>query len=718
VVSVLAFGAAPLAGAGATVTRAAARWAEVPAAPAVTAREAGLSSITCFSATSCIAVGAQDGVTASPLVETWDGAHWSKNATPDLGEGFSSGLAGVACAQATTCFAVGNTSPASGGSQARSMPLIERWNGAMWSVESVPAPPVGANRAGLMSVSCGSATSCTAVGSYDTSTDFGRLIEHWNGSSWSSQSSPSPSPVHESQFASVACASATTCTAVGTTFGTGSKMGEVIEQWDGAQWSITSAFKYPGWGLNAVSCADTWHCLATGESLALRGEGTVWSDVSPASNQAADMRAVSCTAPLDCVAVAESSGANNAMRWNGSSWQLQTLPPDSKSENMYGLTCLAAGSCLAAGYVGAAPRAEVLHGSAWSDLSVADPVGPTAASVAGVSCVTGSDCVAVGWSQGAPGTVQYIADWNGGSWSLDKHPLRIPRWTQLQSVSCSNSQSCVAVGTQLAGNLDNKVAVAMVLQGGRWYPFRFSNLYLLTGVSCTKPTHCVAVGDADDGTAVAVQWNGSDWSTPQTVLSPTDDRSPVSLTSIACPDDSDCTAVGDQWQLGVGKPAIAQLREGKWTSQSFGSFESPYTTFNAVACSSATQCVAVGGGRYDAGPSALVAASNGVGWEVTTAPIPQGATLIDLTGVSCTHADQCWATGWTGTETTQQAALEHWDGTQWTYVSGPRPPAGDAGNELGGVSCVAAGQCVAVGEDTPASVSVSNGGSPLAFVYR
>ena len=78
-------------------------------------------------------------------------------------------LNGVSCASPTNCTAVGDYYRTASGPQPT---LIERWNGTAWRVE--PSPSTGRGST-LDSVSCPSATSCTAVGS---------LIIGWNGVSW------------------------------------------------------------------------------------------------------------------------------------------------------------------------------------------------------------------------------------------------------------------------------------------------------------------------------------------------------------------------------------------------------------------------------------------------------------------------------------------------------------------------------------------------------
>ena len=93
-------------------------------------------------------------------------------------------LNGVSCASPANCTAVGQYYRTASGPQ---LTLIERWNGRAWRVE--PSPSIGRGST-LDSVSCPSATSCTAVGS---------LIIGWNGVSWKVELRSSP-------FVSVSCA--------------------------------------------------------------------------------------------------------------------------------------------------------------------------------------------------------------------------------------------------------------------------------------------------------------------------------------------------------------------------------------------------------------------------------------------------------------------------------------------------------------------------------
>jgi hypothetical protein len=93
--------------------------------------------------------------------------------------------------------------------------LIERWNGTAWQVE--PSPSIGRGST-LDSVSCPSATSCTAVGS---------LILGWNGASWKVEFASSP-------FVTVSCAAPSSCMAVGVTAGGQPESG----YFNGTSWTL------------------------------------------------------------------------------------------------------------------------------------------------------------------------------------------------------------------------------------------------------------------------------------------------------------------------------------------------------------------------------------------------------------------------------------------------------------------------------------------------
>jgi hypothetical protein len=117
------------------------------------------------------------------------------------------------------------------------------------------------------------------------------------------------------------------------------------------------------------------------------------------------------------------------------------------------------------------------------------------------------------------------------------------------------------------------------------------------------------------------------------------------------------------------------------------------TSLNAVDCTAANSCMAVGNALFPAGfklptPSATVAEHwDGASWQIVPTPNPPGATFSTLNGVSCPQPNVCFAVGGPG------PLVELWNGTSWSIQ--PSPEVG--GGELDAVSCSGLLACTAVG---------------------
>jgi hypothetical protein len=131
--------------------------------------------------------------------------------------------------------------------------LIERWNGTSWALQKSPHLP-SKDAPELTTVSCGTASSCIALGGYQTSTGRQGLVEHWNGTSWTRQHLPRAAAVGP-----VSCPSATSCTAIGI---------KVAAHWNGTAWTVQRTTSPPhslgGQDLQAVSCPTASVCEAVG----------------------------------------------------------------------------------------------------------------------------------------------------------------------------------------------------------------------------------------------------------------------------------------------------------------------------------------------------------------------------------------------------------------------------------------------------------------------
>lgn len=332
-----------------------------------------LGGVACPSTTACIAIGwyhLDSGPDSSygDFAERWNGSTWTLQSLASPTGSKSSVLNGVSCSSTTACTAVGFYATTSG-LTAPHIPLAERWNGTKWSVQKIPMPS-GSPNSDLSGVECSSATSCTAVGRYVSSsgTTTNTLIERWNGTTWSVESSPDPTGATGSDLLAVACSSATACTAVGDYFPSSGEPRTLAERWNGTTWSVKSSPNPTGstdTQLEAVACSSGNACTAVGsyfsssdvtEALVERWNGTDWalqSSPHPAG-MSSFLGGVACTSSTVCTAVgviySTSGGASEGLaeRWNGSSWTKQSTPSTGADE-LYAVACPLAAVCTAVG---------------------------------------------------------------------------------------------------------------------------------------------------------------------------------------------------------------------------------------------------------------------------------------------------------------------------------------------------------------------------------
>jgi hypothetical protein len=220
-----------------------------------------LSGVACTGTTSCFAVGGYfvstpDDSGERTLVEQWNGTTWSIVPSPNQPLTIDNALAGVTCTSASNCFAVGHYD-----TQLVTSTLVERWDGTAWSI--VPSPnPKGSTYSQLSGVSCMSASNCFAVG-----IGHSTLIERWNGTIWGIVTSANPTGATGASLTDVSCPSASRCVAVGTIFRS-TVVSRLVESWNGQSWSLTGVPVPSGTkvsNLSGVSCATTASCFAVGD---------------------------------------------------------------------------------------------------------------------------------------------------------------------------------------------------------------------------------------------------------------------------------------------------------------------------------------------------------------------------------------------------------------------------------------------------------------------
>jgi len=226
------------------------------------ARSNVLKSVSCVSTTSCVAVGYYVGASAyQSLVLNWDGTSWTKVDSPNSGSN-ANVLNSVSCVTASSCVAVGWYVAESG---TESQSLVLNWDGTRWTKADSPNP--GASNNFLNSVSCVTASSCVAVGTYadDVQVSTSRsFVVNWDGTSWTKAESPNTG-IYDNVLNSVSCVSESSCVAAGY-YVNGAGTQSLVLKWDGTSWTKLDSPNSGSFSniVSSVSCATGFSCLAVG----------------------------------------------------------------------------------------------------------------------------------------------------------------------------------------------------------------------------------------------------------------------------------------------------------------------------------------------------------------------------------------------------------------------------------------------------------------------
>lgn len=284
---------------------------------------------------------------------------------------------------------------------------------------------------------------------------------------------------------------------------------------------------------------------------------------------------------------------------------------------------------------------------------------------------------------------------------------------------------CLAVGGSSQGVLVDR------LTGSSWSEVPAPDPHVrgtatFNGISCTGARSCVAVGGNGCGGPLAEVWNGRVWSVADRGLP----ACRPYLQSVSCASGSACLAVGGactnpySYNCGSGDGSGGSETVGggvveRWDGRSWRAikYKAPYpVSLLGVSCPVRDGCAVVG---LDSSGESVVGWWNGS--RLSFLGLGDGsfssARMHDqsaaMSGVSCTSVHFCEAVGASfggrnpnGNiigDTTPEAIT--WNGSRWGPPTGP--PAGYS--ELGAVSCVAAGDCVAIDGNTYA------GNTPTAF---
>jgi hypothetical protein len=421
---------------------------------------------------------------------------------------------------------------------------------------------------------------------------------------------------------------------------------------------------------------------------------------------------VSCVSASWCAAVGyfydgRRAGQALAQVWDGTSWTIEplALPSGATGATLTGVSCLSPTWCMAVGWenlssAGSGPLAERWNGTRWGPVPMPDARSGEVA-LEGVSCTSASACAAVGWyTSGEFSTAAFGERWNGTAWSIPT--LRQPAGTSwsLNGVSCTAAASCLAVGgyTSSSGVYGT---LAERWDGSNWSPLASPDgadvsSTSFAAISCRTASQCIAVGnDVPYGSSggrrsFSAAWNGSRWSAAPAPGS--------GLNGVSCAAPARCEAVG------AGGVAASWNGTG-WSGQRTVPFlANPWLA--AVSCSSATACTA--GGQYTDATGGVIALAerwNGGGWSLQAARDEWDAGGLHSATVSCATASACAASAqWDGADPAYTSEI--WSGTRWSLVRPPNPP-GAFEAFLEGVSCETATSCTGVGVAYPTGTAAS-----------
>jgi hypothetical protein len=657
-------------------------------------------------------------------------------------------LSAVSCASTSTstsfCMAAGNYLNGT-----HEQTLIEKWNGAVWSL--VPSPNnngTGTQDNFLSGVSCTSTSFCMAAGSYYNGTNYQTLIEKWNGTTWNLVGSPdnNGSGGQNNQLFGVSCTSASFCMAAGDDVQFGTIDQTLIETWNGTTWSLVGSPNNNGAGaqpndLNGVSCVSTSFCMVAGsysngtnsQTLIETWNGTTWNLVGSPNNNGTGtqnnvLSGVSCISTSFCTAAGSYFNGTHEQtlieKWNGTTWSLVGSPNNNgtgtQNNVLNAVSCAGTSLCMAAGGYSSGTHEQTLiekwNGTSWNVVGSPNNNGTGTLNnfLNAVSCPPKTTfCMAAGNYLSGTTYQTLIAKWNGTNWSLVSSPNSVGvEGNSLNDVACASSSTsfCMAAGYYYNGT--NFQTLTEKWNGKSWSLVSSANKNttqdnVLNAVSCVGTNFCMAAGYYFDGTnyqTLIEQWNGTSWSV---LTSPNNNGTGTQnnfLAAVSCVSTGFCMAAGyyydgtnfqtlaEQWN-GTGWSLVTSLNNNGTGSQE--------NVFNGVSCVSTSFCMASGFYFNGTKTQSLIEQWNGTAWSLVTAADNNGTGTQNnlLQGVSCTSTSFCMADGYYYNGTNYQTLIEKWNnGTGWSLVTSPdNNGVGTQYNQLNWVSCTSTSFCMAAG---------------------
>jgi hypothetical protein len=596
-----------------------------------------LDDVSCTAPQRCIAVGEffRHPAHERPLSERWNGHSWT--VLEPSGQGTPAELDHLSCATASRCMAVGSTVPAS---PLERHPVVELWDGSHWSITHPPLPA----RPGLVtvtSVSCPTATSCTVVGEANDTQDpprFTAFADTWAHGAWTVDELPDST----GDALSVDCVSAAACMMIVTQSWSPDTPNPVSYSLSGhgASWTRTTL---PDVLQGAsLACRSATSCFVAGDVEMASWSGTSWTQISAASGL--ELFDISCPSAALCVLPSRiepflSGGLHDAAKWGFATYTDRSTfrfhhvpaPVASNGGDLSAVSCPTNTMCMAVRSPDGAIERE--QGGVWR---ISRP--PSGQDLESISCVSPTWCMAVGaehmYDNHHPSVT---VRWNGHRWRRIPSPPVEPHVVELTSVSCTSPTFCLAI--------DDHNRWAQRWDGHRWHPTRRpdqKSAGLTTNLSCINSHLCVVggyVGINNQSERPASEiWRGSHWRLI-TAIHPAVPRKQIpQLDSVSCLSATFCLALGS---FVPGVTGYARVFAERWNGRVWretrhlagiaarrDADEAVQPVQDVVSCVSRTRCVATL--RNPAQTRSISSMWNGETW--TRHPSP---TALPLGALSC-----------------------------------------------------------------------------------
>jgi hypothetical protein len=293
-----------------------------------------------------------------PLAEHRSGSAWTRVPVPQPA-GQQALLNAVDDLSPGNAWAVGTSFSGGVAASPGGLTLIEHWNGTSWSIVPSPNPATGIpGDTDVLTAISGTGPGNLWAAGWDNNSvanTISLLFEHWNGTTWTAVTSPTP--LGSAQFANgITAISPDNVWAVGLDETLNSK--NLAAHWNGTAWSIvptpdiTNAGNVQDLltGVSSDAAGDVW---ASGyahnvnnqnsfhEPYVLRWTGTAWvmTKVPNLGTEGSLLNGIQVLSPTDTWAAGQTQESNGAIltlteRYDGSAWTIVPSPDPGSLANL------------------------------------------------------------------------------------------------------------------------------------------------------------------------------------------------------------------------------------------------------------------------------------------------------------------------------------------------------------------------------------------------